>query len=465
MNRVSAIFCITIPHTMLNELKRFIAENNLIRPGDRILLAVSGGIDSMVMAHLFLNLGYNTAIAHCNFGLRGKDSDKDEDLVRNFAGEHDIPFYTNRFETKSFAKKNGYSVQMAARELRYTWFEQIMKEKGYSFVSVAHNLNDNVETLLINLTRGTGIAGLTGMKPVNNRVIRPLLFATRNDITIYCNQNKIKFREDRSNADIKYIRNKIRHQVIPLLREINPSIELTLNETTERLSGITEIVSDFISELRNRVTEQRDSSIAFNISLLKDHIYNRAVLFELFKPYGITNVRLNDLIKVIHGKTGGQINTGSHRIMKNRKEIIVSGEDTGAETYFTINETDDFTRIPGISSVAVLETSGTFEIPSDPFTACVDLDKILFPLTIRRWKAGDYFYPLGMRHKKKLSDYFIDSKYSRLDKENKLILESAGKIIWIIGDRIDNRFRITSSTKNALIVKAAKKALKIIPVR
>ncbi len=450
---------------MLNELKRFIAANNLIKTGDRILLAVSGGIDSMVMAHLFLNLGYKTAIAHCNFGLRGKDSEKDEDLVRNFASEHSIPFHTKRFETKNFAKKNGYSVQMAARELRYKWFEELIKEYNYDCVSVAHNLNDNVETLLINLIRGTGIAGLTGMKPVNNRIMRPLLYATRNDITIYCDNNKITFREDKSNADTRYIRNKIRHQVIPLLEEINPSIETTLNETGERLSGITEIVNEFISELRNNVTEQRDSSIVFNINLLKDQIHNRAVLFELFKPYGITNVKLNDLIKVIHGKTGGQIHTGSHRIMKNRNEIIISGEDTGAASSFFIAEVSDFANIPGISSAVIIETNGSFEIPSDPFTCCIDLEKVLFPLTIRRWKAGDYFYPLGMRHKKKLSDYFIDSKYSRLDKENKLILESAGKIVWIIGDRIDNRFRITSSTKNALLVKATKKALKIVPVR
>jgi tRNA(Ile)-lysidine synthase len=450
---------------MLNELKRFIGENNLIRPGDRILLAVSGGIDSMVMAHLFLELGYKTAIAHCNFGLRGKDSDKDEELVRSFADHYRIPFHTSHFETKVFAKQKGYSVQMAARELRYDWFEKLMKDHRYDSVAVAHNLNDNAETILINLTRGTGIAGLTGMKPSSNKIIRPILFASRQEIVAYRDENNIQFREDRSNADVKYIRNKIRHQIIPLLREINPSVESTLNETAERFSGISEIVSDYITELRNRVTEHREFSTVFSINLLKEQIHNKAILFELFRPYGITNMRLNDLVKVIHGKTGGQILTGSHRIMKNRKEIIVSGEDAGDQACYTITDINGFKKIPGISSAAFIEITDTFEIPSDPFSACVDLEKIVFPLSIRRWKPGDYFYPLGMRHKKKLSDYFIDSKYSRLDKENKLILESAGKIVWILGDRIDNRFRISVSTKKALLIKATKKALKIVPVR
>ena len=428
---------------MLNEFKKFIAENDLIKPGDRILLAVSGGIDSMVMTHLFLRLGNETGIAHCNFSLRANESDKDEEMVRKYAAEHNIPFYSIRFETKAFAKKNGLSVQMAARELRYAWFEEIRKENGYDTIAVAHNLNDNVETLIINLTRGTGITGLTGMRPAINRIIRPLLFATRQDITDYCNQHRIIFREDKSNTDTKYTRNKIRHLVIPVLKEINPSIETTLNETAERFTGINEIVSEYISGLRERISEQKRELITFNISLLKAHLHNKAVLFELFKPYGINNVQLSDLIKVIDGKTGGQIFTDSHRIIKNRKEIIVSHEDTGNETFYCIKNIPGFRKVSGIASAGYVNITDKFEIPSDPFIACIDSEKVSFPLIIRKWKAGDHFYPLGMKQKKKLSDYFIDNKYSRLDKENILILESEGKIVWIIGDRIDNRFRIT----------------------
>jgi tRNA(Ile)-lysidine synthase len=438
---------------MLNEFKKFIAENNLIKPGDRILLAVSGGIDSMVMTHMFIQLGIETGIAHCNFSLRAGESDKDEEMVRKYADEHNIPFYSIRFETKAFAKKNGLSVQMAARELRYTWFEEIRKENRYDTIAVAHNLNDNIETLIINLTRGTGITGLTGMRPASYSIIRPLLFATRQDIINYSNQHRIIFREDKSNADTKYTRNKIRHLIIPVLKEINPSIETTLNETAVRFTGINEIVSDYISGLKEIISEQKGEFISFNISLLKAHLHNKAVLFELFKPYGITNVRLNDLLKVIDGKTGGQIFTNTHRIIKNRKEIIVSHEDNVSETFYSIKNIPGFRKVPGIASAGYVNITGKFEIPSDPFIACIDSEKVSFPLIIRKWKAGDHFYPLGMKQKKKLSDYFIDSKYSKLDKENILILESDGKIVWIIGDRIDNRFRITKSTKKALIIK------------
>ncbi|MGA2407703.1 MAG: tRNA lysidine(34) synthetase TilS [Bacteroidales bacterium] len=450
---------------MVNEFKKFIFLNNLIKPADNILLAVSGGIDSMVMTHLFHRYGYNIGIAHCNFSLRARESDKDEEMVRQYASEHNIPFYSTRFETKAYAKKHGLSIQMAARELRYKWFEEIRKKNGYESIAVAHNLNDNIETLIINLIRGTGLSGMAGMKPVSNRIIRPLLFATRQDIITYRNQHKIVFREDKSNADTKYIRNKIRHLIIPVLKEINPSIEITLNETAERFSGINEIVSDYISQFRESISEQKEQFITFNISLLRTHLHNKAVLFELFKPFGITNAQLKDLIKVIDGKTGGQIFTDTHRIIKNRKEIIVSDENIANETSYIIKNIQEFYISPIISSARYVKISEMFEIPSDPHTACIDSDKVSFPMKIRKWKAGDHFYPLGMTQKKKLSDYFIDNKYSRIDKENIFILESDKKIVWIIGDRIDDRFKITKSTEKGLLIKSKRKALIIKPIR
>lgn len=450
---------------MTNDFYRFIAENNLVKAGDKVLLAVSGGIDSMVMTHLFLQTDIKIGIAHCNFSLRGSDSDADNDLVRLFAAEHNIPFYTRLFDTKLFARKNGLSIQMAARELRYKWFEEIRIEYGYDSIAVAHNLNDNIETLLINLTRGTGIAGLTGMRPTVNNIIRPLLFATRAVIKAYCIQNSIVYREDKSNADTKYIRNKIRHLIIPVLREINPSIESTLNDTAERFVGINEIVSEYISELRERVSEEESEIVTFNISLLKEYLSNKTVIFELFKPFGISSVQLNDLLQVVDGKTGGQIFTDTHRIIKNRNELIVIHEVAEDERIYLLENIDDFLKVPGIASAGYIPVDGTFEIPSDPFNACVDAEKILFPLVIRKWKPGDHFYPLGMKQKKKLSDYFIDNKYSIIDKESKLILESDGNIVWIIGDRLDNRFRITRSTKTALLIKSVRKALVIKPVK
>jgi tRNA(Ile)-lysidine synthase len=450
---------------MINEFKKFISENNLIKTGDKILLAVSGGIDSMVMAHLFHHQKYSIGIAHCNFSLRDGESDKDEDLVRQFADANNIPFYNIRFDTKKFARENKLSVQMAARELRYKWFEKLRYEVAYDSVAVAHNLNDNIETLLINLIRGTGLAGLAGMKPLSNKIIRPLLFATRNDIISYRDKNNIVFREDKSNNDTKYIRNKIRHLVIPVLKEINPSIEVTLNEAAERFSGFNEIVSDHITSLRECIKEEKEQFITFNITLLKKYSHNKAVLFELFKPYGITGALLTDLMKIIEGKTGGQVITDTHRIIKNRKELIVSDEKKQAEKSYTLDSIEELTMFVGISTAKIVTINQTFEIPNDPHIACLDSLKVTFPLIIRKWKVGDYFYPLGMRQKKKLSDYFIDKKYSIFDKENIFILESGGKIAWIIGDRIDDRFKITNSTKTGLLIKSKRKELVIKPIK
>lgn len=449
---------------MLAEFKKYILDKKLIKPSDRILMAVSGGVDSMVMSHLFLEAGYRTGIIHCNFSLRASESDKDEEMVREYAGLNSIPFYTRRFETKIFARKNGLSVQMAARELRYAWFEEVRVENNFDCIAVAHNLNDNIETLLINLTRGTGISGMTGMKPSFNNIIRPLLFATRNDILKYCHQHSIKYREDKSNSDTKYIRNKIRHLIVPLLKEINPSIEFTLNETAERFQGISEILAEHIAEIQHRVSEQEGELITYNVKLLKKYIINSSVLYELFKPYGIANVRLNDLRKVIEGKTGGQIYTETHRIIKNRNEIIVTKEPKGIAKSYYINKVSDFKNIPEISSAKLVDIGNNFEIPSDSAVACIDYDKIRFPLIVRSWKPGDYFYPLGMRQRKKLSDYFIDNKYSILDKEIKLVIESEGKILWVVGDRIDNRYRISKSTSRGLIIKSVKKPMIIKPV-
>jgi len=450
---------------MLNGFRKFISENNLIKTDEKILLAVSGGIDSMVMAHLFLQVGYNAGIIHCNFSLRAGESDKDEDLVRKYAESHNIPFFTKRFDTRAYAKKYGISVQMAARELRYSWFEEVRKENQYDLIAVAHNLNDNIETLIINLTRGTGLAGLSGMRVINNRIIRPLLFASRKEISDYCNINGINYREDKSNADTKYIRNKIRHKIIPVLKEINPSIETTLNETAERFIGINEIVSEYIMKLREKVSEQSTDIIKLNISLLRPHLHNKAILFELFRPYGIANVQLDDLLKVINGKTGGQIFTGSCRIVKNRKEIIILNEETSETSYFIVRRITGLKNVPGIESAIYSDITDTFKIPSDPSVACIDAEKLVFPLVIRKWKAGDYFFPLGMKQKKKLSDYFIDNKYSILDKENILIMESDGNIVWIIGARIDNRYKITGTTKKTLTIKSTKKPLVIKRLR
>ena len=439
---------------MLEEFRTYIEENNLINRSDGILLAVSGGIDSMVMAHLFLAYEADIAIAHCNFNLRGSESDKDEEFVKHYASIHNIPFFSVGFDTAGFASEKGISIQMAARELRYRWFEEIRLKNNYNYISVAHNLNDNVETFLINLTRGTGIAGLTGMKPRHKNIIRPLLFASRNAIIGYSKQHNIDYREDRSNADIKYTRNKIRHVIIPQFREINPSFETTITETAERLNEINEIISGHIAVIRETVSFSRNNTIVFNANALQTLSPKLTLLYELFRPYGLVKGQLDDLVNLIISKTGSQLLTSGFRLIKNRKEILISKKEAASERSVEIAGINDFAKLPGNYSASIKKVNSSFRIPGSSNIACLDADKVSFPLIIRKWNHGDSFYPLGMKQKKKLSDYFIDKKYSVFEKEHCRILESEGRIVWIINDRIDNRCRITNDTRRALIIES-----------
>lgn len=441
---------------MIEEFRKYICDNDLVRENDRVLMAVSGGIDSMVMSHLFIHSQIKTGIAHCNFNLRGEESDKDEKFVKKFANNNKIPFHTVSFDTAGFATERNISIQMAARELRYRWFEEIRVSHNYDSVALAHNLNDNVETFLINLTRGTGIAGLTGMRPKYMNLIRPLLFATRVAISGYRQRNDIDFREDRSNSETKYTRNKLRHIIIPLFREINPSFDNAVEETAQKLGEINEIFSGYISDIRNRTAKHRNNLVIFKSKELMNLFPKQTILFELFRPYGLGPGQINDLISLSEGKTGSQIFTSSHRLLKNRNEIIVSPRKIEEEGYYEVSSMEDFLKVPGIISAESFEISEGFRIPRSSKIACIDSSRITFPLVFRKWVPGDIFFPLGMKKQKKLSDYFIDEKYSILDKENCLLLESSGRIVWIVGDRIDNRFKITPSSRKALIIKVKK---------
>lgn len=439
---------------MFEKFIKYIEDKRLLKKGDRVLLAVSGGIDSMVMADLFKRAGFSGGIAHCNFSLRGKESDKDEELVRTWAGKNGFSFYSMKFDTKAYAKKNGISTQMAARDLRYAWFEELRKSEKYDSIAIAHNLNDNIETILINLTRGTGIAGLAGIKPALNNIIRPLLFATRDEISEYCRENNIVYREDRSNAETKYTRNKIRHLVLPVLKDINPSVELTLNDFSERISEAEKIISIHLQEISARIIRKSSSGIRIPVSELKALKSNKTIIYELFRPYGITGPLTDDLITILTGRSGKQIFTSTHRIVKDRNDIIIRPIGPPANESIIIENINDLKKVSFIRSYRKTPYNSKFRIPADKNIACLDPDTLTFPLIVRKWEKGDWFYPFGMTKKKKLSDFFTDLKYSVHDKDQARIIESDGRIVWIVGERIDNRFRITDSTKSVLVIEA-----------
>ncbi|MFN8242300.1 MAG: tRNA lysidine(34) synthetase TilS [Bacteroidales bacterium] len=438
---------------MKEEFLKYISESGLFTTEDGTLLAVSGGIDSMVMTHLFNHLGNMKGIAHCNFQLRGNESDEDELFVKAVAKELGMPFYSVRFDTAGYSSEKGISIQMAARELRYRWFEEIRSDKGYRYVALAHNLNDNVETFLINLSRGTGIAGLTGMKPLHGSLLRPLLFASREEISRYQKENKIPYREDRSNSETKYTRNRIRHIILPQLREINPSFDITITETATRLNEIAELAAAHLVLIGEKVQRRDGKRVVFNIKQLLKLDSLRTVLFELFRVYGVSGPMVRDLVKLLKARSGAVLITDSHKLIKDRTELIILPVDSREDPGLVINNMAELKMHKKIFTANLKRKSKSFTIPASSDTACFDFGKIKFPLTIRKWKKGDYFYPFGMKGSKKLSDYFIDRKYSIDKKENCLIFESDGKIIWVGGDRIDNRFSISDETKEILTLK------------
>lgn len=437
---------------MIKEFTEYIDKNNLIDKNSRVLLAVSGGIDSVVMATLTVKSGFYSAIAHCNFGLRGEESDQDELFVKSLASELSVDFYSIRFDTASFAEENKVSIQVAARELRYNWFEKLRAEIGYDYIAVAHNLNDNIETILFNLARGTGINGLSGIKAKNGKIVRPLLFATREQIKEYADSENISFREDRTNSETKYSRNKIRHLVVPVLKEINPSLEATISETGNRLLEIQKYFEEKVEEEKKRLLQSEGKTRKIKVKDTIRILSNLSVAYEFFKEFGITPHLLNDLSMITGSLSGKQLYTSSHRFVKDRDSIIIIPYRNEPPKPITIREVSDLNKLGFFEAKRVLVDKG-FKIKREKDYATIDLHLLKFPLTLRAWKSGDYFYPFGMEGSKKISDYLTDRKYSIVDKEKALVLESDGDIVWLVGERIDNRFRLTKKSGEALLLR------------
>ena len=438
---------------MLEAFKAYLKEKQLSEFGDRVLLAVSGGIDSVVMAHLFKETDYTCAIAHCNFQLRGEDSESDEVFVRSLGASLEMPVYVKRFDVEETTREKGISVQMAARELRYNWFEELIQEYSFDLVATAHNSNDSVETFFLNLSRGTGIRGLTGIPPVNGKIIRPLLFATRAIIISYCNQHHLKFRVDASNQETKYQRNKIRHDVIPVMEQVNPGFIETMSMNMNRLGEVYGIYKRSVDLARSDLFEEEAGRITIDITQLKTLSPRRTWLFELFSPYGFTRSQCQGIENIMDAKPGRQSISTTHQLFKDRDRLILIESTSKAFDRYYLDSPENLSSLPFPMDVELFSRSELDEIPKDRTIACLDRDEIQFPLTIRHWLHGDYFYPLGMNQIKKLSDFFVDNKIPVPEKERTWILASGKKIVWIMGHRIDHRFRITEKTTKVLLLR------------
>jgi tRNA(Ile)-lysidine synthase len=443
---------------MFKEFKAFIVSEKLFGVEDKILLAVSGGIDSVVMCELFHRAGYEFGIAHCNFNLRGKESDEDEAFVEQLAKKYCVPFHCKRFLTKKDARDKKISIQMAARELRYQWFEELRIRKRYHSIATAHHLDDQIETFFINLLRSTGIAGFHGIIPRQGNLVRPLLFSHRDKIADFARKQNLTFREDSSNAETKYLRNKIRHEIIPVFCELNPVFRQTLSETIHRIRETEIIFRDAIEEVRKKLIRHDINGTHIRIENLKKLTPVDIYAFELLSPFGFNESVISDILHSVDNSSGKIFYSPTHRMVMNRNELIVNPvpdkkEITVKKTEISIPENKREIRKPIHLLFTRTSTGKTFSIDPSNEVANFDLNKICFPLNVRRWKKGDSFYPLGMNKKKKLSDYFIDIKLSIPQKENIWLLCSGGHIVWIIGHRIDQRFRVTSKTKEVMQVR------------
>lgn len=411
----------------------------------KLLLAVSGGIDSIVLMHLFKQLNYDISIAHCNFQLRGKESDGDEIFVKSQTENSQIPSFFIRFDTENYSKENKLSIQLAARKLRYDWFQELLSENQLDNLVTAHHLDDNVETFLINFIRGTGLEGLTGIPSQNENIIRPLLPFSREEIENYAKENQIQWREDSSNASDKYFRNKLRHDVVPILKDLNVGFLESFQNTLHHLQQAESLVNDASKLVYEKVVEAKENQIEIHLKPLLEYQNYKAYLYQWLKNYGFS--AWNDIYDLVDAQSGKQVFSETHILLKDREKLIFSErKSTHKKEDFLIESIESKVNIP--LKLTFSKVVNIFE--SDSNCIFVDEDKIKFPLTIRKWQEGDFFYPTGMNGKKKLSKYFKDEKYSLLDKENQWLLCSENQIIWVIGKRADNRFKETESTQQII---------------
>ena len=428
----------------------YIKKNALFSSQDRLLLAVSGGKDSVLMAQLFKLAGFQFSIAHCNFNLRGDEAQRDETFVKLLAATLDVPFHVTHFDTNAHAVAQQVSIQMAARDLRYAWFEELRKAHAYDFIALAHHQNDSIETLLLNLTRGTGIGGLHGILPKRDFLVRPLLFLSRQQIDELVTANHIDFVSDSSNEQAKYARNKIRLNVIPQLKEINPNLEQTFAQNISRFAETEMVLQQVVAQSKLQISTTINGNLHLSIQKISELKPQKLLVFEILKDYQFTSTVVDEILESLGKQSGTSFYSSTHRATINRNELILSPLEQNVNGYFLMHAHEEEVWIGGqkISRYP----SDTHLVAADRMKAFVDADKLIFPLIVRFRQIGDQFMPLGMHQFKKLSDFLIDQKVPLPEKEKvPLLVNGNGEIIWVAGLRQDNRYKVNVTTKKVAI--------------
>ncbi len=438
---------------MMDKVKAYLNEQHFDVQNKRVLLGVSGGADSMVLLDVLQKLGVQCWVAHMNFSLRGVDSDDDEAFVRDYCLANDLPFFAKKVDTLAFASAHKMSMEMAARELRYTFFNQLMDEHKLDYLAVGHHQNDLAETMLINLSRGTGLKGLSGIKFQSGKVIRPLLSVQKHEIENYAQKNHIAFRIDASNSDVDIIRNRVRHQVIPEFQMMNPSFTETLNLTAKRLEKIQNWLDVEVESFKKKHCQEDSEVLQVSITALKNFVEPELLLFELIYPFGFNSAQIQEMNNALSSQSGKQWISETSRVVRSSEALELHKFYEKKEA-FCIEIHDDQACIeePIRLQLERLHDVSLTQLIFEKHMAYFDADKLAFPLQLRSWKQGDRFVPFGMKGSKKLSDFMIDQKFSLLEKEKLVVLCSGEDIIWVVNHRSDNRYRIDSKTKNVLKV-------------
>ncbi|MEO6619618.1 MAG: tRNA lysidine(34) synthetase TilS [Dyadobacter sp.] len=425
------------------------------------LLAVSGGVDSVVLMHLFHKMGWKAGVAHCNFGLRGEESEGDEKFVKELAAHYGFNFYSKSFDVKHFAKQHSVSTQMAARELRYPWFEEIRQQQGYRWIATAHHANDSLETLLLNLVRGTGLPGMTGISGKYNYLIRPLLLAKKEEILACAAEHGLEWREDRSNDTDDYKRNLIRHKVIPVFQQLNPSLERTFNVTSERLRGANSLLNEFLKHWKAATIVTRQNEIRISKQSLLSASEPTYRLCYLLEEFGFSYQQAGQIVAGLHGISGRKFYSVSHILLIDRTDLIIKEKvSNDSVASLEIHEAAGTFQLDDFSILFLAgESDSDFPTINSKDTIIVDASKLKFPLSIKKWTLGDVFQPFGMKgKKKKLSDLFIDLKMDRFQKENIYVLLNGNEeVIWVIGVRSDERYRVEDSATNVITISVSNK--------